>query len=249
MTVPASARELLWLKAGCASIWLTTALGVLHPFFRSVGHTWLSRLGLPDALMWLACLAELGLGVAVLAARPSGHLAAAQLCAVAAFTAVLAALEPMLLVHPFGVLTKNVPFAALVAATWLVAKEGWTSRALWTLRAGVAAIWVTEGLLPKLLFQQPMELLVVEQSGLVPFSAPAFLVLLGTAQAASGVAALLLRGAPLRWLLAAQAAALVALPVLVSWQLPELWFHPFGPLTKNLPILAGTVGIWWRCRR
>jgi len=245
----ATPRELAWLKAGAASIWLTTALGVLHPYYREVGHAWLFRLGLPDALMWLACAGELVLGALVLALPPKTWLLAVQVGGVAFFTTVLAALDPRLLVHPFGMLTKNGPFVALVVATWLAAREGWTPRAWWTLRVGMALIWVTEGLFPKVFFQQPLELDVVARSGLVPMSPSGFLMLLGLAQAASGVLALVLRGRWLVALLAAQVAALVLLPALVSWQDPTLWFHPFGPMTKNLPLLAGTVEVLRRCRR
>lgn len=241
--------ELFWLKAGAASIWLTTALGVLHPTYREVGHAWLFRLGLPDALMWLTCSGELVLGVLVLVLPPRTWLAGLQVGAVAGFTVVLAALEPMLLVHPFGMLTKNLPFLALVVATWLAAREGWTPRAWWTLRVGMALIWVTEGLFPKIFFQQALELDVVAKSGLVPMSPSTFLVLMGLAQAASGVLALVLRGRWLVALLAAQVAALVGLPLLVSWQDPSLWVHPFGPMTKNLPIIAGTLEVLRRCRR
>jgi DoxX-like family len=41
----------------------------------------------------------------------------------------------------------------------------------------------------------------------------------------------------------------VVLPLLVSWQHPLLWFHPFGPMTKNLPILFGTLLVLRRCPR
>lgn len=247
MSSGATAKELLWLKAGSASIWLTTALGALHPYYRSVGHDWLEVLGLPDWLMWLTCAGELVLGILILALPPRGWLMVAQVGAVAAFSVILAALEPRLLVHPFGILSKNGPFIALVVATWLVAREGWTPRATWLLRGGMALVWITEGLFPKILFQEPMELAVVSNSGLVPMAARTFLMLLGAAQLCSGVLALALQGRPLRWVLLAQVAALVALPALVSWQDPMLWFHPFGPLTKNLPIVIGTLGVLRRC--
>jgi hypothetical protein len=245
----ATPGEVLWLKAGTASLWLCTALGVLHPYYRAVGHEWLSRLGLPDWLMWVTCAGELVLGLVILVLPPKWWLMAAQVGGVTVFTVILAGLEPALLVHPFGMLSKNYPFIALVIATWLVAKEGWTPRALWVLRFGMALVWITEGLFPKLLFQQPMELAVVSNSGLVPMSAPAFLSLLGLAQLASGVLALVLRGRLLRWLLGAQVAALVVLPALVSFQDPMLWFHPFGPMTKNFPIIFGTLGALRRCSR
>src|SRR5262249_33455540 len=129
-------------------------------------------------------------------------------------------------------------------AAWLLRREGWTPRAAWLLRGGMAIIWITEGLFPKVLFQAGWEVVLVRRSGLVPGDAAAFLRLMGACEALSGVAALLLRGRPLRWLLGAQMAALVVLPVLVGWLEPRLWVHPFGPLTKNVPILVGTALLW-----
>lgn len=245
----ASPAELRWLKAGCASIWLATALGVLHPTYRAIGHDFLTRLGLPDWLMWATCAGELGLAVLLLLRPPETWAFVLQAGAVSTFTLILAALDPMLLVHPYGVLSKNYPFLALVAVTWLVAREGWTTRVTWLLRGGMALVWMTEGLFPKVFFQQPLELAVVAGSGLVPMDPSAFLTLLGVAQLASGVAALLLRGTPLRLFVGAQAAALLVLPALVSWQDPSLWVHPFGPMTKNIPILFGTLLVLHRSRR
>lgn len=244
---PPDASSLRWLQVGAASLWLLTAAGVLHPYYRQVGEAWLGRLGLPPWCMWLACAGELVLGVLVLTLRPRRWLTALQLSVVAGFTLTLASLEPMLLVHPFGVLTKNVPFCAVVLAVHLASRDGLGPPACRVLRVGVATVWLTEGLFPKILFQQPLELAVVADSGLVPFSPAVFLVLLGVAQAASGVAVLALRGRWLALVLGAQAVALVVLPVLVSRFDAMLWFHPFGPLTKNLPILVGTLVILRRC--
>lgn len=244
----ATRGELWWLRAGTASIWLLTALGVLHPYYREVGHAYLAQLGLPDALMWLACAGELALALIILTVRPATWLMAAQVAGVAFFTLVLGALEPMLLVHPYGVLSKNYPFVALVVTTWLVSREGWSARATWWLRGGMALVWVTEGLFPKVFFQQPLELAVVAGAG-VPMSPGVFLMLLGVAQAASGVLAVVLKGPLLRALVAFQAASLIILPLAVSWQDPTLWFHPFGPMTKNVPILFGTLLVVHRLGR
>lgn len=229
------------LRAGIASIWLATGLLVLHPHYREIGAQQLDRLGLPHWLMFAACAFEVLLGLRVLLARATLATTALQLALVLGFTTILAVSEPMLLVHPFGILSKNVPLLALVVAAYLVEREGWTPRVVRLVRAGVAAIWLTEGLLPKILFQQPMELEVVSRSGLVPIDPSTFLVIMGVLQVASGVAVLALRGLPLRVVLGGQLAALVALPLLVSFHEPLLWVHPFGPLTKNLPILAGTL--------
>jgi hypothetical protein len=196
--------------------------------------------------MWIACALEVALGLRVLLGPMTRWLAALQAALVSGFSLILAVDEPMLLVHPFGILAKNLPLLAMIATAAMVERDGWTPRAERLLRIGMASIWITEGLLPKILFQQPMELDVVARSGLVPMDPSRFLIGMGVAQVLSGVLVLVLTGPALRALLGAQIAALVVLPVLVSIGEPLLWVHPFGPLTKNLPILAGTIVVWRR---
>lgn len=241
--------SLPWLRASVATVWLATGLLVVHPAYRTEGAAWLARLGLPPWLMVGACAAEVALALRLYAGPWTPFLSWVQVAAVAFFTLVLATLEPLLLAHPYGVLSKNLPLLAIVAVVSFVEREGWSARATWTLRAGMAVVWLTEGIFPKVLFQQPMELAVVAGSGLVPGDPGAFLRALGLAQAASGVAALLLPARVAAILLGGQALALVILPLLVSAQDPLLWVHPFGPMTKNLPILVGTVVAAWRLSR
>ncbi|MBI3186030.1 MAG: DoxX-like family protein [Myxococcales bacterium] len=237
------------LRWSVASVWLATGLLWFHPHFRAVGGQVLARLGLPEWLMGAACAGEVALGLAVALLRPSAWLTGLQGLLVGFFTAVLASREPMLLVHPFGMLSKNVPLLAVIYAVWLVEKEGWTARVGWLLRGGMAAVFLTEGLFPKILFQEPMEIAVVERSGLVPFDASSFLYLMGAAQAASGLLALVLERRWLRWLWLLQAGSVVLLTLLVAFQEPLLWAHPFGPLTKNVPIVAGLAVLVRRCPR
>ena len=240
-------REVRALLLSVAFVWIATALLIAHPYYRQVGGGYLDRLGLPHWLMWATCAAELLLGLVVAFARPTLPLLVVQAAMVAGFTAILAFLDPLLLAHPFGALTKNLPLLGALATATLAAREGFSPRALWLLRTSMALPWLTEGLLPKVLFQQELELELVRHSGLVPIDASAFLYLLGAAQIASAAAALLLRGAPLVLLLCAQVAALLLLPIVVSQQDPLLWVHPFLPLLKNVPILIGTVVVARRC--
>lgn len=235
------------LVRAVAFVWLATAVLVLHPHYRAVGEGYLDRLGLPHALMWATCAAELVLGVVVALVRPTWLSFAAQAGPIVVFTVILALLEPLLLAHPYGVLSKNLPLVGALGSATLLAREGMSPRAWWLLRVAMALPWITEGLLPKILFVQEAELEVVRASGLVPMDATAFLHLLGAAQIASGIAALALRGRPLVVLLWLQVASLVALPVLVSVHDPLLWVHPFLPLLKNVPILVGTVVVARRC--
>lgn len=242
-----SRTDSLLLRAGVAFVWLATGVLVLHPLYRAVGAGYLGRLGLPVWLMPLTCAFEVVLGLVVLFGRAWSWLTLLQLSMVATFSVILAVGEPRLLVSPFGMLTKNLPILACVAVAWLVEREGFTRRTQWLLRAGVASVWITEGLFPKILFQQREELWITEQTGLA-FGRPALLLgIIGALQLASGVLALLLGGRSLRWVLGAQLAGLVLLPLVVSWFVPWLWFHPFGPYTKNAAAFCGTLVVFLRC--
>lgn len=242
-----SDRDARALLVSVAFVWIATAVLVLHPHFRAVGEAHLDALGLPHALMGLTCAFELGLGVVVAVARPTLPLALLQGALVLGFTGILAVQEPLLLAHPYGVLSKNLPLLGVLACATLSARQVPARRVVWLLRVSMALPWLTEGLFPKLLFVQEQELAVVRASGLVPMDPTLFLNLLGVAQIASAAAALLLRGRALQILLWLQAASLLALPLLVARHDPLLWFHPFLPLWKNVPILVGTVVLARRC--
>lgn len=240
-------RDAALLRWGVASVWLATGLLVLTPQYRAVGGAALAELGLPDALMWATCSGEVALGLWV-ARRPSDRWTTGlQVALVTIFTLILAVHEPRLLVSPYGVLTKNLPIVgAALGALWLEG-EGWTTRARWTLRGTMAAIWLTEGLGPKILFQQAEELAIAARTGLSFGHPERLLAAIGVAQITGGLLALALAGRLLRLVLGAQVLALIALPLVVGWMRPDLWFHPFGPLTKTIPVLAGTFVLWRRC--
>jgi len=243
----AALADARWLKAGVASVWLTTGILVAHPLYRAIGASYLSRLHVPEWSMPLTCLFEIALAGLVLL-RPAGvFLTLLQLSLVTTFTVILALHEPRLLVSPFGMLTKNVPILTAVAGAYLLEREGWSGRVRWLLRVGMASIWITEGLFPKILFQQPEELWITAETGLSLGNPALLLRAIGACQLASGVLVLLLRGRPLRVLLGLQALALVVLPLVVSLFVPWLWFHPFGPFTKNVAALLGTLVLYRRC--
>jgi hypothetical protein len=230
-----------WLRWSVAFVWLATGLSVLHPSYRAVGHDYLARLGLPDWVMVATCVAEVLLGLRVALGNAATWLTLLQVAMIVTFSAILAWLDPLLLANPFGMLTKNLPLLAVIGTCWLLEREGWSRRAYWLLRGGVAVIWITEGLFPKILFQQPFEREVVALSGLVRSDPGTFLAVLGAAETVSGVLLLLLHCRPLRLLLVCQLVGLVVLPVLVAWHNPTLWVHPFGPLIKNVPFIVATV--------
>jgi hypothetical protein len=39
----------------------------------------------------------------------------------------------------------------------------------------------------------------------------------------------------------AQALLVLFYTAVITWRLPEFWLHPYGPIVKNLPILAALL--------
>ncbi len=102
------------------------------------------------------------------------------------------------------------------------------------LRASVAAMWIVAGIVSLYPVETGLALLrsIGSPAALAPF-------LLGGAIAtdlALGVLTLWPRRP--RWLWSAQIAVVVVYTVIITLMLPALWLEPFGPVAKNLPILA-----------
>src|SRR5471032_1119861 len=72
--------------------------------------------------------------------------------------------------------------------------------------------------------------------------------MLMAASLADAAVGMLLLLTPRRWLWALQLALVCAYTVGMSVYLPGFWLHPFGPLTKNLPLLA-LMFLMWRAGR
>jgi uncharacterized protein YbjT (DUF2867 family) len=122
------------------------------------------------------------------------------------------------------------------AAERAQAKLGWL---LPVLRWSIAAVWIFTALTSALLYpvQDSFELLA--RTGVPASLRP--LMLYGAAgfDLALGVGILVL--ARRRWLWLMQLLLIAFYTVVIAWKLPEFLLHPYGPLTKNLPMLAA---IW-----
>jgi hypothetical protein len=59
---------------------------------------------------------------------------------------------------------------------------------------------------------------------------------------AFGLATLLVRRRRFVWL--AQTAAILLYTIIISAKMPEFWLHPFGPLLKNVPLLAAILVLY-----
>ena len=54
--------------------------------------------------------------------------------------------------------------------------------------------------------------------------------------------------APRRAVFALAAISMLVMTAIATWLLPPLWWHPLGPLSKNLPLLAIVVVLWKEAR-
>src|SRR6516165_4454165 len=91
------ARLLRW---AVAFVWLATGILVIIPYYQSIGSGYLDRLGLPHWVMIATCLVEIALGLRVALGRSATWLMVVQVGMIVAFSAILAVLEPMMLVSP-----------------------------------------------------------------------------------------------------------------------------------------------------
>ncbi|MFC4930576.1 SDR family oxidoreductase [Massilia sp. GCM10023247] len=145
--------------------------------------------------------------------------------------------DPAVIAHLLG--RPLIPIGAFVTdprAERTLAKLTWL---LPTLRWSIVAVWIATAIVSFGLYpvQQSYELLArtgipADLQPLMLYGAASFDLLLGL-----GIAFLPKR----RWLWLAQLALIGFYTVVIAFKLPEFLLHPYGPLTKNLPMLAA---IW-----
>src|SRR5262249_42323729 len=90
----AALKDARLLRYSVAFLWLATGLGVLHESYRSIGHDYLSRLGLPDSIMFATCAGEIVLGLWVAAGHAGTLVTVLQVGLIAGFSGILTWLEP-----------------------------------------------------------------------------------------------------------------------------------------------------------
>ena len=107
------------------------------------------------------------------------------------------------------------------------------------LRGSIALVWIGSGVVSLGLYPVPDSLAMLARVGLT--GGIARLALYGAAalDIVLGLATWFLKRR--RWLWRAQFALIVAYSAIIAVKLPELWLHPFGPLLKNMPMLAALV--------
>jgi uncharacterized protein YbjT (DUF2867 family) len=110
--------------------------------------------------------------------------------------------------------------------------------ALPLMNAAAAAVWIWTGLVSLGLYPVAQSLQLLSDFGLHGAMALLALYTAAALDLALGVLTLAARGRLRRWTLACQLLLITAYTVMISATMPHWWLHPFGPLSKNLPMLA-----------
>jgi hypothetical protein len=107
------------------------------------------------------------------------------------------------------------------------------------LRVSIALVWIVTGIVSLGLYPVDDSYALLARVGIAGMLAPVMLYGAALLDLAFGVAILVLRRR--HWLWLAQLAVILFYTAVITWKLPEFWLHPYGPLLKNLPMLAA---IW-----
>lgn len=108
------------------------------------------------------------------------------------------------------------------------------------LRAAVALTWIGTGIVSLGVYPVSESYALLARVGIGASLAPLFLYGAAVVDLALGIGIYVLRRAR-RWLWRAQMLLIAAYSVIIAAWLPEFWLHPFGPLLKNLPLLAAIL--------
>jgi len=117
----------------------------------------------------------------------------------------------------------------------LRARLGWL---LPILRVSVALLWIVTGVVSLGLYPVDDSYALLSRAGVPAALAPAMLYGAALLDIVLGVLVFCLQGRRRRWLWRAQAGLILLYTAIITLKLPEFWLHPYGPVLKNVPLLA-----------
>lgn len=127
-------------------------------------------------------------------------------------------------------------------AAFLAAMEQEPARALallaWLLpllRGSIAAVWIATGVVSLGIYPVAESYALLARTGISGALAPFMLYGAALLDLVLGAGTLFIRR---RWLWWTQIALILGYTAIITLRLPEFWLHPYGPILKNLPLLA-----------
>ncbi|KRB97233.1 SDR family oxidoreductase [Duganella sp. Root198D2] len=106
------------------------------------------------------------------------------------------------------------------------------------LRLSIAAVWIWTAIVSAGLYPVADSHTLLIRTGVPPMLAPLMLYGASALDLAFGAATLAWPRRNRRWLWLAQIALIAFYSIVIAWRLPEFLLHPYGPISKNLPMLA-----------
>ena len=104
------------------------------------------------------------------------------------------------------------------------------------IRWSIALVWIWSGVVSLGLYPREESLQLLARVGVPAALAPLMLYGAAALDLMLGVATLAMRRR--QWLWLTQIGLILAYSIIVTLKLPEFWLHPYGPILKNLPMLA-----------
>ncbi|MFL6622990.1 MAG: SDR family oxidoreductase [Sulfurifustaceae bacterium] len=104
------------------------------------------------------------------------------------------------------------------------------------LRVSIALVWLVSGVVSLGIYPIQESYALLARAGITGVWAPLALYGAALLDLAFGIATLAVRRGRRLWEL--QIGVILVYSAIVAWALPEFWLHPFGPLIKNVPMLA-----------
>jgi uncharacterized protein YbjT (DUF2867 family) len=123
-----------------------------------------------------------------------------------------------------------------------IADERLRARLTWLLpllRYSMAAVWIWTGIVSMGLYSTDESYALLAKVGVSGGLATILLYGAALLDLLLGLAVLFMRRRGPIWL--AQIAVMMTFTVIISIWLPHFWLHPYGPILKNLPMLAGII--------
>ena len=107
------------------------------------------------------------------------------------------------------------------------------------LRVSIALVWIVTGVVSLGVFPIEESYALLGRVGIPAGLQPVLLYGAAGLDLLLGFSLLLVRKR--RWLWLLQAGAILGYTLIITFKLPEFWLHPYGPILKNVPLLAA---IW-----
>lgn len=115
------------------------------------------------------------------------------------------------------------------------------------LRIAIAAVWITAAFVSAFFYPVEDSLALLAATGITGPMAGVALYGAAALDLVLGIATLVMRRR--RWLWIAQIILILAYTAIITVYLPEQWLHPYGPVVKNLPMLAAILLLYQMERR